>query len=145
MFVATANQNLEQRASPYVNLSRIEELKKIKNTRFDCTRLICMCEELNECASRNNVHSVIMLTRAILDHVPPAFEFTRFKEVASNYGGGGRSFKDSTERLEHQSRKVADRLLHMPIRDKEVAPNMNEVSFMSEIETLLSEFCRLLK
>lgn len=145
MFAATANQNIGQSASPYISLSRIEELKKIRNARFDCTRLICMCEELNECATHGNAHAVIMLTRAILDHVPPVFEFKNFSEVVSNYRGGGRSFRASIERLEHQSRKVADRLLHMSIRDKEVAPNMNEVSFTSEIETLLSEFCRLLK
>ena len=139
------NQHFGQSTSPYINLTRIEALKGIKNTEFDCTRLICMCEELNECATRGNAHAVIMLTRAILDHVPPVFGFKRFKEVASNYGGGGSSFKKSVDRLENQSKKVADRLLHMPLRDKEVAPNMDEVSFKSEIETLLAEFCRLLK
>lgn len=86
-----------------------------------------------------------MLTRAILDHVPPAFGFKSFAEVAASYRGGGSSFKKSIERLENHSRKVADRLLHTPIRDKEVAPNMHEVSFAAELETMLAEFCRLLK
>ncbi len=131
--------------APYVSEERLAELRKIRHPKFDCTRLICLCEELNECASRRNAHAVIMLTRAILDHVPPAFEFTTFTEVASNYRGGGKSFKHSIERLENQSRKVADRLLHMPIRDKEVVPDMREVGFAPELESMLSEFCRLLK
>lgn len=129
----------------YISPARLNELRSIRNTSFDCTRLISMCEELNACASRENAHAVIMLTRAILDHVPPAFQFEKFAEVASNYKEGGKSFKESIERLEKQARKVADRLLHMPIRAKEVAPTMHEVSFVSEIETLLAEFCRILK
>ncbi len=129
----------------YVSELRLEELRKISNPSFDCTRLICMCEELNECAARQNAHSVIMLTRAILDHVAPVFGFKKFKEVASNYAGGGESFRKSIERLENHSRKVADRLLHMPIRDKEVAPTMEEVSFAAELETMLAELCRRMK
>ena len=138
-------QGWEPTPSPYVSPSRLDQLKRITNPGFDCTRLIRMCEELNDCAAHGNAHAVIMLTRAILDHVPPAFEFKTFAEVASHYKGGGSSFKRSIERLENQSRKVADRLLHMPIRTKEVAPNMNEVSFVSELETMLGEFVRLLK
>ena len=129
----------------YVSSDRMAEIRGIESSPFDCTRLMRMCEELNDCASHGNAHAVIMLTRAILDHVPPVFGFTKFADVASQYGGGGSSFKKAIERLENHSRKVADRLLHMPIRDKEVAPNMNEVSFASELETMLSELCRLLK
>ncbi len=47
--------------------------------------------------------------------------------------------------LLNHSKKVADQLLHMPMRDKEVAPHMHKVIFAHEIETLLVEFCRLLK
>jgi len=144
-FMAVTNQSWEQNPPPFVSPLRVEELKSIENTRFDCTRLIRMCEELNECAARENAHAVIMLTRAILDHVPPVFECKSFTEVASNYGGGGSSFRKSIERLENHSRKVADRLLHLQIRNKEGAPNMHEVSFAAELETMLAEFCRLLK
>jgi hypothetical protein len=129
----------------YISPARLNELKNIQNTSFDCTRLISMCEELNECASRENAHAVIMLTRAILDHIPPAFQFEKFSDVAAQYKGGGKSFRESIERLEKQARKVADRLLHMPIRAREVAPTMHEVSFVSETETLLAEFCRIMK
>lgn len=142
---ASPHQKWEHSPVPYVNTSRLEELRRINNTNYDCTRLICMCEELNECASSENAHAVIMLTRAILDHVPPVFGCKNFAEVASNYVGGGKSFKESIERLDKHSRKVADRLLHMQIRNKEVVPNMTEVSFASEIDTLLAEFCRILK
>jgi len=131
--------------SPCIPISRLDELKAISGRRFDCTRLLSMCEELNDCAARENPLAVILLTRTILNHVPPAFELETFAQVAANYGGGGSSFKKAAERLENHSRKVADRLGHMPIRDREVAPNMAEVNFAAELETILAEFCRVLK
>src|ERR1700719_3033227 len=55
-----------------------------------------------------------MLTRGLLDHVPPLFGTNTFSQVANNYGGGGRSFKDTMHHLENAARKVADAHLHMP-------------------------------
>jgi hypothetical protein len=128
----------------YVTQLRLETLNQVRHPAFDCTRLISMCLELNNCAQHANTHAVIMLTRAILDHVAPAFDHATFKEVASNYSGG-KSLKKALERLENHSRTVADRLLHTPIRRNEVAPTMKEVNFSAELEMVLAEFCRLLK
>ncbi len=133
------------RAYDFVASVRIEALRGCERVEFDCTRLICLCEELNACAAGRHAHAVILLTRAILDHIPPVFGFGSFTEVSSNYGGGGRSFKASAERLEKQARKVADRMLHQTIRVREVAPEMQEVEFSRELETVLAEVCRLLK
>lgn len=128
----------------YVAYDRIQALKDLSHPAFDCTRLISMCQELNVSAQHCNAHAVIMLTRAILDHIGPGFGHASFKEVASNYSAG-KSLKKAFERLENHSRTVADRLLHAPIRAKEVAPTMKEVSFPAELEMVLAEFCRLLK
>lgn len=140
-----ARPHIEDGAPSYITMSRLDELRAVSGHRFDCTRLISMCEELNECAARENPLAVILLSRTILNHVPPAFDFETFAQVSANYGGGGSSFKKAAERLENHSRKVADRLTHMPIRDREVAPTMSEVNFAAEIETILAEFCRVLK
>ncbi len=70
-----------EQGSSYLDSSRLDALRTIKNAAFDCTRLISMCEELNECAARGNAHAVIFLTRAILDHVPPVFGLSSFAEV----------------------------------------------------------------
>lgn len=42
-------------------------------------------------------------------------------------------------------RSVADKFLHLQIRNKEVVPDMYEVNFSQELESVLSEVCRLLK
>jgi hypothetical protein len=129
----------------FIAAVRLDALESCQHIEFDCTRLICLCRELNACAAGGHAHAVILLTRAILDHIPPVFGVSSFTEVASNYGGGGKSFKASAERLEKQARKVADRLLHQIIRNREVAPEMQEVDFSRELETVLAEVCRILK
>jgi hypothetical protein len=131
--------------SAYVDLTRLAMLRGSQNPNFDCTKLIRLCEELNECAVRGNAYASMMLIRAILDHVPPIFGLSSFAQVASNYSGNGSSFKKSMERLEKHARTISDRYLHSQIRSQEIAPTMNEVDFSSELEGLLSEVCRVLK
>jgi hypothetical protein len=128
----------------FVDLKRLTEMRTINNAKFDCTRLICLCEELNDSASRQNAHAVIMLIRTILNHVPPIFGFRTFAEVANHYSCGF-SLKHVLRRLEDVSRRIADRLSHMPIERREVTPNMTQVNFSNELDVMLSELCRLLK
>lgn len=133
-------------AASFIAVSRLDELRALKKGPFDCTRLIGMCEELNACAQRGNAHAVAMLTRAIVDHVPPIFGFDSFEKVAANYGGSKeRSFKKAMERLDKHTKKVADKLLHGHISRSEVAPTMAKVSYPGELNHLLSEVYRRLK
>jgi len=91
--------------------------------QYDLSRLIRLCEEINLSFSSKCYFSVILLIRALLDHIPPIFQYRNFTEVANNYGRGGKSFKESMERLENSSRKLADGYLHIQIRNKEILPN----------------------
>ena len=127
----------------YVDLSRIEELKKIQSKDFDLTRLIQQCEELNDASFKGNPYSIILLVRAIIDHVPPIFEKGNFQEVANNYGA--KSFKESMDRLDKSLRKIADSGLHQQIRKKETLPNKTQVNFSNDLDVLLAEIVRLLK
>jgi hypothetical protein len=77
-----------------------------------------------------------MPTRGLLDHVPPLFGKSTFTEVANNYSGGGKSFKDTMHHLENAGRKVAD--LHMPIRKRETLPAAQQVN-ASQLDVLLSD------
>jgi hypothetical protein len=130
----------------FIDAARLEELRALKKGPFDCTRLVAMCDELNACAQRGNPHAVAMLTRAIVDHVPPVFGFDSFEEVAANYGGTKeRSFKKAMERLDKHTKEVANRLLHGHISKSEVAPTMAEVSYAGELNHLISEVYRRLK
>lgn len=125
----------------YVNKARMQEIKKIKPTLFDFSKLIKFCEELNIAFSNKSYLSVTMLTRAILDHVPPIFGLKDFSEVANNYGS--KSFKDCMLNLNNSSKKIADSYLHTQIRKSESLPNSTQVDFSNGLDMLLGEIIRI--
>lgn len=128
----------------YVDEKRIKELRAIKSRDFDLTKLLQICDEINRNFSDENYLSVAMLTRAMLDHIPPIMQCKNFSEVVNNYAGT-KSFRESMQHLDKSSRKIADAYLHSHVRAKEVLPNKTQVDFSNEIDVLLSEIVRLLK
>jgi len=124
-----------------VNPQRIQQLKEIRNGKFDLSKLIRMCEEINMCFAGECYLTVAMLTRAIVDHVPPIFAVNTFAEVANNYAGT-KSFKESMQTLDSSSRKIADQHLHTKIRESEVLPNATQVDFSQPLDVLLGEIVR---
>ena len=132
----------EENGVTYVNLSRIEELKLVSNLDFDLTKLIRICEELNSNFKNNNFLSSGILVRTIVDHIPPIFGYTKFSEVANNYGT--KSFNQSMKNIENSLRKIADGYLHTTIRKKETLPNDTQVDFRPDIDLLLAEIVRKL-
>jgi hypothetical protein len=129
--------------SVFVNLDRIDELRSIENSKFDFSKLIAYCLELNHCYHNECYFAVAMLTRAIIDHIPPIFNATDFQNV---YGQNGtKSFKEHMTHLDKSSRKIADSYLHSQIRNKESLPNQTQVNFSQDIDVLLAEICRQTK
>jgi hypothetical protein len=127
----------------FIAPSRIAELSAKTPTAFDLRRLIRMCEEVNICYRDECYLAVAMLTRAILDHVPPIFGKGSFAEVANSYGGG-QSFKASIQHLENSARNIANSHLHQHIRRKEVLPSKTQISFQQDMDVLLAEIIRIL-
>jgi len=130
--------------SVFVDYKRIEELEKIKTEHFDLTRLIELCNELNHAKATNSYLAIAMITRTIINHIPPIFNCETFKEVANNYKGG-KSFRDLMLRLDMTLRKIADNHLHKPISSREVLPNFIQVNFTAELDLLISEIISILK
>ena len=128
----------------FVDPITLDELRAIKSPNFDLDKLIRLCEELNICYSNECYLATAMIGRAILDHVPPIFGVSWFKEVCSNYKGGT-SFKGSTQSLENSLRNIADHHLHERIRNKESLPTKAQVTFSADLDVLLAEIVRLLK
>ena len=128
----------------YIDPDRVNELQTLSNGQFDLCKVIRICEELNVCFAGECYLSMIVLTRALLDHIPPIFECSKFSEVANNYGGS-KSFKEAMNYLENTSRKIADHYLHCQIRKSESVPNVKQVDFSNNIDFLLAEIIRILK
>jgi hypothetical protein len=97
----------------YISQMRLTELKALRPTAFDLRKLIRLSEEIDLSFRNQCFLAVAALTRALLDHVPPIFSHNNFKEVANNYGGGGKSFKDSMQHLENSARRIGDAHLHV--------------------------------
>ncbi len=135
---------LQTIARAYVDPDRIAELKNLSNGSFDLTKLVRLCEELNVCFAGECYLAITMITRAILDHVPPIFSCAKFAELANNYKGA-KSFKESMLNLENSSRKIADQHLHVQMRGSESLPTIRQVDFSNDLDVLLAEIVRLLK
>jgi hypothetical protein len=83
-----------------------------------------------------------MLTRSLLDHVPPVFGKTKFTEVVNNHSGG-KSFTENMQRLQDAARKIADAHLHTPMRANETLPTAQQVNFGPQLDVLLAEILRI--
>jgi hypothetical protein len=141
---AVAPQPYSPSKTQFVDLSRLAALRAAKSPRWDLTRLIRLCEELNTAYSNDCFMSVAMLVRAILDHVPPILDKQTFADVANNYAGPS-SFKKSMQNLQLSLRNIADAHLHVPVRQKEVLPTGQQVDFHKDLDVLLGEIVRTLK
>jgi len=139
-----ASDDQKRPVNDYVDVRRLDEMRAIGKGKFDLSKLINLCEELNRCFDSESYASMIMLTQAIIDHVPPIFGCSAFPEVANNYAGS-KSFRASMQHLENSSRKIADQHLHGQIRKSETTPNFTQVNFASDLDVLLAEVVRLLK
>ncbi len=128
--------------SEFINQERINDLIELESTHFDLSRLICMTNEINFAFKENNFISVILLTRALIDHIPPIFDQNKFSAVYGSYGT--KSFKESMKHLDASMRKIADSYLHTHVRKKESLPTVTQVNFSPDIDVLLAEIIRKL-
>jgi hypothetical protein len=106
-------------------------------------KLVRLCEEIDAAYGLRCYYATAMVIRGLLDHVPPVFGCKTFSEVANNYAGGGRSFKETMLHLENASRKVGDAHLQMPIRKSETLPTAQQVNCGQQFDVLLSEIVRI--
>ena len=128
----------------YVDPTRIRELEAISSQKHDTTKLVRLCEELNIANNNSCYMTIAMLTRTIIDHVPPMLGVKTFAEVANNYKGA-KSFKESMKHLQDSMRKISDSVLHTTIRKKETLPTFVQVNFSADLDVLLGEIVRVNK
>lgn len=127
----------------FVDQNRIKELELIENSEYDLTKMLAFLREMNIAYSNNMYLSIPLLVRATIDHVPPIFKKQNFADICGSYGS--KSFKASMNNLESSLRKIADSVLHTPIRIKEDLPNKTQVNFKHDLDVLLGEIVRINK
>jgi hypothetical protein len=141
--VLTVIEKSEKQYVEFVDINRIQELINISTNKFDLTKLIQFCVELNRAYNKQSYLTIPLLLRAIIDHVPPIFEKENFGAVCGGYGN--QSFQKSMNHLDKTLRNIADSTIHGQIRNKEILPNKTQINFKADLDVLLAEICRVLK
>jgi hypothetical protein len=121
----------------FLDASILLKLKSASCDKLDPSRLIKMCEELNDAYARGNYITSLLLMRAILNHVPPAFGARSFGEVVAQ---SGRSIKAILSRLDEEARPIADLHTHILMRSNEHLPTKHQIEpYKASFELLMQE------
>lgn len=121
----------------FLNTELLIQLKAVQGARLDLTKLVKMCEELNDAYARGNFISSALLLRAVMNHVPPVFGATTFSEVVAH---AGRSVKAILARLNEEARPIADLHTHFLMRANEHLPTKNQLEpYKAGFEVLIQE------
>jgi hypothetical protein len=123
-----------QSGSPYISDELIVALETT-TTKYKLDKLSALARELNENFSAGHPYASQMLLRAILDHVPPAFEQKTFDNVVANVSWS-RTDKAHVKKL-RDTRASADDVLHRQIRQSPSHFNMNDMPPRAAINALL--------
>jgi hypothetical protein len=84
----TPKKPFKNNSITYIEQSRIDELAGIKSKKYDTSKLISLCLELNQCSTIGSVIAVAGLQRTIINHVPPIFGYNDFGQVVAQYNTG---------------------------------------------------------
>ncbi|WP_237329685.1 hypothetical protein [Streptomyces sp. CBMAI 2042] len=119
---------------PYISADLIEVLATT-TTSFKLDKLTALARELNANVAAEHPYASQMLLRAILDHVPPAFEQATFDNVVANVSWS-RTDKNYVKRL-RDVRTSADDALHRQIRQSPSHLNMDDMPPRTWLNALL--------
>ncbi|MFH1546211.1 MAG: hypothetical protein ABIE14_02450, partial [Patescibacteria group bacterium] len=128
----------------FISEKRISSLKEVKNQNFDLKKLLKLCEELNQNYKSGNYFSVLFLSRAIKDHVPPIFKCKNFLEVCNNSKISSSSKKNFLH-LQNSLKNISDGFLHSKISKSEILPEKETVEFRADFDVLICEILKKLK
>jgi hypothetical protein len=129
----------------YVDPVRLAEIEALPSTKWDFSRLVQLCRELNAAYANGHYITTAAVVRIIMDHVPPLFGFSDFDQLAANYGGPKvhKSFKKSMTHLQQSMRNISDAHIHSPIRPTDALPNATQVDVRGDLDVLLAEVIRI--
>jgi hypothetical protein len=121
----------------YIDSSIIEKLNQNQNKKYDLTKVIQFCREINGTFKSGYYLSTALLIRALINHIPPVFGHERFDQVVSQ---STKSRKELFKPLDDIARDIADLHTHDTIRHKENLPTKRQLEpFKANIEVLLQE------
>lgn len=128
----------------YVSSIIFNDLKVlVGSSKLNCEKLISLIDELNAAYANERPYSALALVRAIIDHIPPVFGFTKFSEVQNNWTWG-RTDKSYMSKLS-DFRATADDVLHRQISPSVDLIGMEDLPPRTWLNRLLQECVQQLK
>lgn len=122
--------------SQYIHQEIIEGFVS-KSDVFNYQKLVKVLNELNTNYAVGYVYSASMLIRSILDHIPPLFGYSDFKEVVNNYSWGETDLKYMKKLLDFKNE--ADDVLHRQISHNSDLITLEDLPTSVRINRLLQE------
>lgn len=132
------NQSLD-----FVHKSVIADIIAFSSNDWDTSKLARFCEELNFAYSSGNFYSCAILSRAIIDHVPPLFDRKDFKIIAANWPES--SVKRQMIHLDNVTKQFGHAVLHNQISKNVGNINHTSIDCKQALDTLLRECIRKLQ
>jgi hypothetical protein len=140
---APSTEEESQPAAEYVAAAVIAELEAAAaSSAWDCTKFLQLIRELNDNYAAGNAYSTHAMLRAILDHMPPLFGYTDFKEVVSNYSWGQTDRKYMRRLLEFKTQ--ADDVLHRQIGRSRDLITIDDIPLAIAVKLLIPKCASLL-
>ncbi|MGW8722859.1 hypothetical protein ACWGNR_26625 [Streptomyces althioticus] len=131
-------------SNSYVSSKIVDDLKGLApSSKLNCEKLLKLIGELNAAYSSGHAYSALAMVRAIIDHIPPIFDFTKFSEVHSNWPWG-RTDKNYISKLS-DFRATADDVLHRQISNNADLIEMEDLPPRTWLNRLLQECIQQLK
>ena len=127
--------------SSFIDSQIVESLRSISNPNFDVVKLVRYCEELNFNYITGNYLTCTILARAVLNHIPPIFGQTNFRNVVASFSVNPYTRKnDNLETLEQGLRKIGDLHNHDMIKRTESLPTINQIEpYKPQFEYLIQQ------
>jgi hypothetical protein len=123
--------------SEFIDSSIIESLQQVKSKKYDLTKVIEFCQEINSTFNSGQYLATTLLIRALINHIPPIFGFEKFNQVVAQ---STKSRRELFRPLDETARDVADLHTHDTIRSKENLPTKRQLEpFKPNVELLLQE------
>ncbi|MGW6407251.1 hypothetical protein ACWF95_08780 [Streptomyces vinaceus] len=126
--------SVEAQPGPYINEGLITDLEGAE-TGFKLDKLIALARELNANYAEQHPYACHMLLRAIIDHVPPAFNQEKFDGVVANVAWS-QTDKAYVKKL-GEFRKPADDVLHRQIGTWPSRITIHDMPLPSYVNALL--------
>jgi len=118
-----------------VDSALIDRLSQTSSLTVDIEFLVRLCKEINSSFAHGNIVATVLVMRAVLNYVPPAFGQSTFEQVVAHTS---RSMKDNFDHLEKGLRKVADFHTHRRIGADGLYPSVAQVEpYKPQFELLL--------